>query len=189
MSTKIYLFVVIFLTSFCYASQGISQCDETSLDSMTISSTISDECNFIRIGPDLTIDSNGKLKLTANIIQLKPEITIESGGELEIYAQQSAYTNVPTKMHELPEKFFIQQNYPNPFNNQTTINFALSKHTEANIKIYNINGVLISELLNENLPAGYYSIIWDASNISSGTYFIKMQAGDFVQVKKCVLLK
>jgi hypothetical protein len=189
MSTKTYLIVVIFFASFCYASQGITQCIKTHIDSTTISSTISIECNFIRIGPDLTIDSNGKLKLTANTIQLKPEITIERGGELEIYAQQSAYTNVPTKMHELPEKFFIQQNYPNPFNNQTTINFALSKHTEAKIKIYNINGVLISELLNENLPAGYYSIIWDASNVSSGTYFIKMQTAELVQVKKCVLMK
>ena len=89
----------------------------------------------------------------------------------------------------LPETFELLGNYPNPFNPQTTISFGLPHAAEVTIRIYNLKGELMTELFNGSRQAGYYSVIWDASGNSSGTYFIEMQAADFVQTKKCALLK
>ena len=90
---------------------------------------------------------------------------------------------------EIPKEFTLFQNYPNPFNPQTTIIYGLPEPSEVIISIINLNGQLITELFSGMKQTGYHSIIWDAENNSAGTYFVKMHVGDFVQTKKCVLLK
>jgi hypothetical protein len=89
----------------------------------------------------------------------------------------------------IPNEFFLKQNYPNPFNPKTIISFGLPKPAEVKIIIFNLSGQLVAEILCEKKQAGNYSILWDASDISAGTYFIKMVAGDFINIKKCILLK
>ena len=89
----------------------------------------------------------------------------------------------------LPTQYSLSQNYPNPFNPTTTINFALPKAGDVSLVVYDILGRKVAELINGNLAAGYHTINFNASNYASGVYFYRLQAGNFVSVKKLMLLK
>ncbi|MCZ2267436.1 MAG: T9SS type A sorting domain-containing protein [Ignavibacteriales bacterium] len=85
--------------------------------------------------------------------------------------------------------FSLSQNYPNPFNPSTTIGFQLEEINFVTLKIYDVLGNEIATLLNEEKLAGTYDIEFNSTGLSSGIYFYKLQAGDFVQSKKMILLK
>ncbi|MGB8317956.1 MAG: S8 family serine peptidase [Ignavibacteriaceae bacterium] len=85
--------------------------------------------------------------------------------------------------------FNLEQNYPNPFNPITKIKYSIPKQSYVTLIIYNILGREVTMLVNEEKSAGDYEATWDAKNFASGVYFYKIIAGDFVQVKKMVLLK
>lgn len=89
----------------------------------------------------------------------------------------------------VPEKFELEQNYPNPFNPNTTIKFSIPKESQVTLLVYNMLGEKIKELKNEVMKAGYFDVVFDASNIASGVYLYRIKAGDFVQTKKMLLLK
>jgi len=88
-----------------------------------------------------------------------------------------------------PTTYSLSQNYPNPFNPSTTINFSIQKAGMVTLKIYNVLGQQVTSIVNENLKAGTYSYVFDASRLSSGVYFYSLNAGSFNQVKKMMLLK
>jgi hypothetical protein len=88
-----------------------------------------------------------------------------------------------------PKEFNLSQNYPNPFNPVTKINFALPKQGFVTLKIYDITGREIQTLVSEFKQSGYYSVDFNGSSLSSGVYFYKIQSGDFVSVKRMVLIK
>lgn len=91
---------------------------------------------------------------------------------------------------EIPNAYSLSQNYPNPFNPSTTIRFALPKATNVTLKIYNVNGQEVASLINNTLMnAGTSEYTFDASNLSTGIYFYSIQAGDFKDTKKMVLIK
>jgi hypothetical protein len=94
---------------------------------------------------------------------------------------------IPLK--DKPITFNLLQNYPNPFNPVTKINFALPRQGFVTLKIYDITGREIQTLVNEFKPSGYFSIDFDGSTLSSGVYFYKIQSGDFVSVRRMVLIK
>ncbi len=87
-----------------------------------------------------------------------------------------------------PQEMVLYQNYPNPFNLQTGITFGLPDRTQVLIRIFNLQGELIDELVNDSRDSGYYQVLWNPSGHASGTYFIQMQAGGHVQTRKCLLL-
>jgi hypothetical protein len=89
----------------------------------------------------------------------------------------------------LPIAYNILPNYPNPFNPSTTIRYSLPDASHVTLNIYDITGRLVEQLVNQNTPAGYHTVTWDASGYSSGIYFARMQAGDFVKTQKMVLMK
>jgi hypothetical protein len=94
----------------------------------------------------------------------------------------------------IPKTFELSQNYPNPFNATTVIKYQLPKDVPVNLKIYNVLGEEVISLTNEYQKAGYYEVKWSGTNtigkdVSSGTYFMRIQAGDFVKSKKMLLLK
>ena len=89
----------------------------------------------------------------------------------------------------VPTKYALGQNYPNPFNPVTTIKFDLPKTENVMIIIYDITGKQIDILSNENFKAGRYQLTWNASNYASGVYFYGVEAGDFKDTKKMILLK
>ena len=83
----------------------------------------------------------------------------------------------------------LGQNYPNPFNPSTVINYQLSFAGNVTLKVYDVLGKEVSTLVNEEKPIGNYEVEFNASHLASGIYFYKIQAGDFVQTKKMILLK
>lgn len=93
------------------------------------------------------------------------------------------------KEDDTPYRFKLDQNYPNPFNPFTTINYELQKFGLVNLKIYNMLGKEVAELVNETQEAGIHEISFDASKLPSGTYIYKIQSGNFVHVRKMILLK
>ncbi len=90
---------------------------------------------------------------------------------------------------ELPKVFSLSQNYPNPFNPATSIKYSVPKQSLVKLVIYDIIGREVATLVNEVKTQGNYSVSFDASTYASGVYFYRMEAGDFTDVKKMVLIK
>ncbi|MBS1516472.1 MAG: T9SS type A sorting domain-containing protein [Bacteroidetes bacterium] len=89
----------------------------------------------------------------------------------------------------IPAGFSLSQNYPNPFNPSTTINFDIPEDGKVSLKMYDMSGKEVSTLVNEIKTAGYYSVSFNASNLSSGIYFYELNSGNFNSVKKMMLVK
>jgi hypothetical protein len=89
----------------------------------------------------------------------------------------------------IPLRFALEQNYPNPFNPATTIEFALPQSGKTSLIVYDILGRAVAHLVNDDLQAGYHKIDFNASHLASGIYFYRLEAGQFVDVKKLILLK
>ena len=89
----------------------------------------------------------------------------------------------------IAEGYSLSQNYPNPFNPSTIINFSLPVKSFVTIKVYDVNGKEIAELINEEKQTGAHSIEFNGVNLSSGVYYYKLTAGDFSQVRKMILVK
>ena len=102
-------------------------------------------------------------------VTIQPVTTIESGALL-------------------PSKFSLSQNYPNPFNPSTAIHYELPKEAVASLRVFNTLGQLIVTLVDEHEEAGIYQVQWNA-NVPSGIYFYRLQAGEFVETKKMILLR
>src|ERR1035437_257779 len=85
--------------------------------------------------------------------------------------------------------FNLQQNYPNPFNPTTTINYSLAKEGNVKLTVYDAIGSKVATIVNEYKPAGNYSVNFNATELPSGTYYYKIEAGQFSQIKKMILLK
>ncbi|MFN3874130.1 MAG: T9SS type A sorting domain-containing protein, partial [Ignavibacterium sp.] len=89
----------------------------------------------------------------------------------------------------LPNEYALEQNFPNPFNPTTTINFQLPENNYVSIKIYDIIGNLVTTLVDENMEAGYHSVVWNANGLSSGVYLYRLASGSFISTKKLILMK
>lgn len=89
----------------------------------------------------------------------------------------------------LPDNFQLLQNYPNPFNPSTTIEFSLTKSGWVTLKIYDLLGEEVAELVNENLTANTYKYVWNAENLASGVYFYQLEAAGLVASRKMVLIR
>ena len=98
-------------------------------------------------------------------------------------------TSVKSSSEDIPKSFTLNQNYPNPFNPSTKISFQIPQNEYTTLKVYDVLGNEVATLLNEEKPAGSYSVKFDGSNLSSGIYFYKLTAGSFVETKKMILLK
>jgi parallel beta-helix repeat protein len=136
-----------------------------------IASTISgDITNIVKV-TNKEIDADTTNSIAREVTTVKPTTSVEEPSPV------------------VPVSFDLEQNYPNPFNPITTICYAIPKPCFVDVKIYNLLGEEIATLVNEEKPAGEYRLLWDASGLPSGLYLYRIQAGDFVQTKKVVLLK
>jgi hypothetical protein len=89
----------------------------------------------------------------------------------------------------IPVNFELFQNHPNPFNPSTKIKFVLPTNAFVNLAVYNVLGMTVTTLVNEEKPAGNYEIIFDASKLPSGVYFYRLTTNDFISTKKMILVK
>ena len=91
--------------------------------------------------------------------------------------------------NEIPEKYSLSQNYPNPFNPKTVISYELQVTGNAKLTVYDVLGNEVAVLVNKKQNAGTYSVDFDGSNFSSGVYFYKLNAGEFSETKRMMLIK
>jgi len=94
-----------------------------------------------------------------------------------------------TRDTEIPAGFTLLQCFPNPFNPSTTIRYGLLRRSRVSLTVYNALGQQVASLVEEEQEAGYHEVKFDGSGLSSGVYFYRLQAGDFVQAKKLMLLR
>jgi hypothetical protein len=85
------------------------------------------------------------------------------------------------------ENFLLDQNYPSPFNPSTTIRYQLPKSSRVSLKAFNTLGQEVAVLVDEEKVAGYYQVRWSAA-LPSGVYFYRLQAGEYLETKKMILL-
>ncbi len=89
----------------------------------------------------------------------------------------------------LPSTYTLSQNYPNPFNPSTSINYAIPKSGMVTLKVYNVLGQQVATIFQGFQNSGHYVATFDASKLSSGVYLYRIQAGNFSQTRKMMLLK
>ena len=150
--------------------------------------TINNAAGVVLIYPD-TI--NGVLTLTSGVLdntvafKLGPKGSIVyGGGSLKV-----PVTLVPSHTNGLPRRFYVDQNYPNPFNPSTTLSYGIPKAAFVSVKIYTILGQEVKTLFSGDQNAGVYNLSFDASDLSSGIYLYRIQAGSSVEIKRMVLMK
>ncbi len=129
-------------------------------------------------------------------------ISASDGALIRYYLYQQDYdgterliAELEYKNNVLPAVFALAQNYPNPFNPETIINYQIpmindqSNAVRVTLIVYDILGNVVATLVNETKPAGSYSVSFNASNLPSGVYIYRMQAGSFTDVKKLTIIK
>ncbi len=150
------------------------------------------DSNTIARGLGIAADNNGNCYVTGafnGIISFGNKIIAGNGFVAKI---SNTITGIITKKTDIPDNFKLDQNYPNPFNPTTTISFAISHQSFVTLKVYDMLGREVATLLNQEKPAGKYSVEFNASNetgLSSGIYFYRIEAGSYAAMKKMVLIK
>ncbi|MCP4580394.1 MAG: T9SS type A sorting domain-containing protein [candidate division Zixibacteria bacterium] len=95
----------------------------------------------------------------------------------------------PENSLEIPREFALVGSYPNPFNASATIKYNLAASSQVTIEIYDILGQKVTTLVDNRQPAGYHQVTWNAADMATGMYFYKLNAGEFSETKKMMLLK
>ena len=104
-------------------------------------------------------------------------------------AKQNAYSKEHIDFVGNPDVFVLHQNYPNPFNPSTILSYDLKTDGHVKLAVYNLVGQVVQVLVDENQPAGFYEMTFDASQLPAGIYLYKLQVGDYSSVKRMTLVK
>ena len=139
--------------------------------------------------------NNGTSSVLPTVFEDLDNVPRPQGSGFDIGAYE--YNTISSVVEEnIPEAFVLYQNYPNPFNPSTKIKFTILNNTAleeatnpVSLKVYDILGNEIATLINQLLPAGEYEVEFNGENLTSGIYFNKLQAGNFMGTKKMILLK
>jgi len=171
--------------------------------------------NFNGISHSHIFKSGNKIRIVVTNLDTAPDdvsflgtnphvLPVLANGTHRIYLSSNSYINFPVRNYNGPLyltegekeikgnlKYSLQQNYPNPFNPTTTIAFSVPSNEFVTLKVYDVSGKEIAVLVNEYKKAGNYELQFSTSslNLASGIYFYRLQAGNFTDVKKMVLLK
>jgi photosystem II stability/assembly factor-like uncharacterized protein len=106
-----------------------------------------------------------------------------------IYKTETGGVITDIQEETVTKNFRLSQNYPNPFNPSTTINFSMPEQTNVSLKIYDVLGKEVAELVNEEMSSGSYKVDFDAANLSSGIYFYTLKTNNQIQTRKMILMK
>ena len=109
------------------------------------------------------------------------------GGAIVKY--NTAVIGISENQNQVPLRSTLFQNYPNPFNPTTTINYYIAKPTLVKITIYDLLGKQLSVIMEENKNAGHHNVTFNSDGLASGVYFYEIEAGDYIEAKKMVILK
>jgi hypothetical protein len=133
---------------------------------------------FTKNGPTIIIDGS-QGQVDTGIVPIK---------QIGCIAHPGAATLVNTKSFT-PNAFSLAQNYPNPFNPSTNISYTVGSHQFVSLQVYDVLGRRVATFVDEAKDAGTYSVRFDASNLPSGVYLYRLQAGNFSETKKLLLMK
>jgi hypothetical protein len=112
-----------------------------------------------------------------------------TNGNESWFTYAATVTGITDKESQLPLEYQVSQNYPNPFNPTTTINYSIAKEGNVTLTVYNVIGSKVATILNENKPAGNYSVQFNGSNLASGIYLYRLESGNYNAAKKFILMK
>ncbi len=180
-------------TYYCSEDNG---CDSTYWNSLDTSDAIPNPDLYTFINDTLTINGNSgdfvDFGCDGNIILSGDDIVLWRVG-LDTSECEGIQLGLPSPGLS-PKSFKVNQNYPNPFNPFTTLRYDLPKDEFVSITIYDLLGNVINNLVNTNQSSGYRSVQWNATNnqgqpVAAGVYFYSIEAGEFRQTKKMILLK
>jgi Secretion system C-terminal sorting domain len=137
-----------------------------------------------------------KVKTSGNVTNNTYTVTVKGKGPNGTPVHQRNITllinnviGISTISNEVPNEFYLYQNFPNPFNPNTNIRFDISKAGSVKLRIFDITGKEVSELINSNYAPGKYNYDFSAGNLASGIYFYKLETPGFVSIRKMVLVK
>ncbi|MBN1348327.1 T9SS type A sorting domain-containing protein, partial [candidate division KSB1 bacterium] len=142
----------------------------------------------VKLSQETTI--NGVLRLMAGVFDNTIPFTLGPDGSI---SYEGGSLLVPTSVEEqsevVPTEFAIMQNYPNPFNPSTTIRYDIPREVHVTLTVYDVMGREVAVLVNQKQRAAAYEILWNADGLASGEYLCRISAGDFVSVRKFILMK
>jgi hypothetical protein len=155
-----------------------------------IFSTSTNANSFTQFNLPITYISSATPDSAGIVIYIGPTVGAHSGSTFYIddLALGSA-TAVDENSTNVPDQFELKQNYPNPFNPTTTIEYQIPNQSHVVLKVYDVLGNQVAVLVNKDEPAGKYNINFNASKLSSGVYFYRINTGNFIQTKKFMVLK
>jgi len=143
--------------------------------------------------------NNGSLPASSLGLQIMTTRTDEVPDEEQVDMGYHFSISTPTSVNieptvKFPNAFELSQNYPNPFNPETVIQYQLPKSAEVHLEIYSILGQLVRTIVNEKQPEGYYTAHWNGKDeqgrpLASSVYIYRLSAGEFVQVRKMLLVR
>ncbi len=110
-------------------------------------------------------------------------------GSIAVFNEGGIISSIKSSYENIQQGYLLYQNYPNPFNPTTVIDYKIPRSGLVTLKIYDILGREVATLVDDEKPAGNYKVSFDGSRLSSGIYFYRIQAGDYVSVKKMILMK
>ncbi|MBU1636114.1 T9SS type A sorting domain-containing protein [bacterium] len=132
--------------------------------------------------PHAELIYNGRVELLNNSLN-------DPAHRITLLSEGIVYTAAPDYNSDLPAEFALEQNYPNPFNPSTRIDFALPQQSNVRLTLFNTLGQQVAPIVQGTMEAGFHSVSFDASELSAGLYFYKLEAGSFIQTRKMMLLK
>ncbi|MCF6271305.1 MAG: T9SS type A sorting domain-containing protein [Melioribacteraceae bacterium] len=125
------------------------------------------------------VDTDIKVAERSRSYRLKQ---IDTDGKFE-------YSDVIELKNNLTKEYVLEQNYPNPFNPTTVISYSIPTASHVIVKVYDVLGKTITTLVDKSQETGSYKVIFNATELSNGIYFYKINAGEFISIKKMLLLK
>ena len=123
---------------------------------------------------------------------ISEDITLYYDGTMQIknsLLSDWSGNGISASLNIIPDTYILESAYPNPFNPTTTLRFAIPVDSEVSISVYNLQGREVVSLVNGKMEAGYHTAVWNADVHSSGVYFVKMVAGEYVDTQKLMLVK
>lgn len=170
-----------------YTFNGTSAQVTGTLLPTTVNNLTIDNAAGVALSQETTI--NGVLRLVSGVFDNTIEFTLGDNGTI---SEEGGSLLSPVSVEQLtgiPTVFALFQNYPNPFNPSTTVRYDVPEATQVTLKIYDVKGRELAELVNRRHEAGAYEVTWDARGFASGVYYYRISAGDFTSVRKLVLMK
>jgi Secretion system C-terminal sorting domain len=136
-----------------------------------------------------TAINDGLTQLNVHALALDSTGYLYAGTDVGVFRSTQSTTSVDKELDPKPSTFSLRQNYPNPFNPSTTIRYGLPSESHVTLTVYNTLGQKVTELVNGEMHAGYHEVRFDGTNLTSGVYFYRLQAGNFVATKKLLFLR